>query len=266
MSVISNQYETITFEQKDKTAIIKLNRPSVFNALNVQGKKEIISALKMCQKNSEIRSIILTAEGKAFCSGQDLGDRTVNSSQGPVDIGKTIEEEWNPLLQAIRKSEKLIIAAINGVCAGAGLSVALSTDLKIAAPKVKFVSGFCQIGLAPDAGLSHLLVKNLGYSKSLEFAVLGAPLLSEEMFEYNMINAISENPLEEALKWASQVNQMPPLSLRMVKRNLQFAEDHSMEDVLDLEKATQRFLGFTGDYNEGVRAFFEKRPPQFKGQ
>jgi 2-(1,2-epoxy-1,2-dihydrophenyl)acetyl-CoA isomerase len=258
-------FETIKYEIKNGTAVITLNRPQVYNALNIQGKLDIISAIKEANKDTSIRSIILAAEGKAFCSGQDLNDRTVDATKGPVDIGHTIETEWNPLIEAIRNSEKLIIAALQGVCAGAGLSVALAADMKIAAPGIRFISGFSQIGLAPDAGMSFMLVRQMGYTKALEFALLGKPLLSEQMLEYNFINKIAENPLEAAIEMAKEINNLPPLSVKMVKKNLQYANEKELNEVLAREKYVQRFLGFSQDYKEGVSAFLEKRKPEFKG-
>jgi 2-(1,2-epoxy-1,2-dihydrophenyl)acetyl-CoA isomerase len=259
-------FETIKYEIKDGTAIITINRPQVYNALNVQGKLDIISGIREANKDLNVRSIVLTAEGKAFCSGQDLNDRTVDATKGPVDIGHTIETEWNPLIEAIRTSDKIIIGAINGVCAGAGLSVALACDLKIAPPGNRFISGFSQIGLAPDAGMSFMLVRQMGYTKALEFALLGKPLLSEAMLEYNFINKIVENPLEEALRLASEINVLAPLSVKMVKKNFQYANEKELGEVLGREKYVQRYLGFSQDYKEGVSAFLEKRKPQFKGQ
>lgn len=258
-------FETIKYEVKEGTAIITINRPQVYNALNVQGKLDIISGIREANKDPGVRSIVLTAEGKAFCSGQDLNDRTVDASKGPVDIGHTIETEWNPLIEAIRTSDKLVIGAINGVCAGAGLSVALACDMKVAAPGVRFISGFSQIGLAPDAGMSFMLVRQMGYTKALEFALMGKPLLSENMLEYHFINKIAENPMDEALKLAADINNLAPLSVKMVKKNLQYANEKELGDVLDREKYVQRFLGFSQDYKEGVTAFLEKRKPQFKG-
>jgi 2-(1,2-epoxy-1,2-dihydrophenyl)acetyl-CoA isomerase len=260
------QFETIKYEVKDRTAVITINRPQVYNALNVQGKLDIISGIKEANKDTDVRSIVLAAEGRAFCSGQDLNDRTVDASKGPVDIGHTIETEWNPLIESIRTSEKLVIAAIQGVCAGAGLSVALACDLKIAAPGVRFISGFSQIGLAPDAGMSFMLVRQMGITKALEFALLGKPLLSEGMLEYNFLNKIAEEPLTEALAMASEINNLAPLSVKMVKKNLQYANENELSDVLSREKYVQRFLGFSQDYKEGVSAFLEKRKPNFTGQ
>ncbi len=259
-------FETIKYEIKDGTAVLTINRPQVYNALNVQGKLDIIAGIREANKDSSIRSIVLTAEGKAFCSGQDLNDRTVDASKGPVDIGHTIETEWNPLIEAIRTSDKLVIGAIQGVCAGAGLSVALACDMKVAAPGVRFISGFSQIGLAPDAGMSFLLVRQIGYTKALEFALLGKPLLSEQMLEYNFLTKIAENPLEEAMKLAQEINNLAPLSVKMVKKNLQYANEKELGDVLSREKYVQRMLGFSQDYKEGVSAFLEKRKPNFKGQ
>ncbi|MGE3608468.1 MAG: enoyl-CoA hydratase/isomerase family protein [Bacteriovoracaceae bacterium] len=258
-------FETIKYELKDQTAIITINRPQVYNALNVQGKLDIISAIREANKDQNIRSIILTAEGKAFCSGQDLNDRSVDATKGPVDIGLTIETEWNPLIDAIRSSDKLVIGAIQGVCAGAGLSVALACDLKISAPGIRFISGFTQIGLAPDAGMSSMLVKQMGYTKALEFALLGKPLLAEQMLEYNFINRIAENPLDAAIALSTEINALAPLSVKMAKKNFQFALDKELCEVLVREKQAQRFLGFSQDYKEGVSAFLEKRKPQFKG-
>jgi len=259
-------FETIKFEIKDQTAVITINRPQVYNALNIQGKIDIISAIKEANKNSSIRSIILAAEGKAFCSGQDLNDRTVDATKGPVDIGHTIETEWNPLIGAIRTSEKPVIAAIQGVCAGAGLSLALACDFKIANPGVKFIAGFTQIGLAPDAGMSFMLVRQMGYTKAMEFALLGKPLLSEDMERYNFINKVVENSLTSAMELANEINQLAPLSVKMVKKNFQFATQKELDEVLEREKHVQRMLGFSEDYKEGVKAFMEKRKPQFKGQ
>ena len=139
-------------------------------------------------------------------------------------------------------------------------------DFKVAAPKLRFISGFSQIGLAPDAGMSFMLVRQMGYTKALEFALLGKPLLSEEMQEYNFINHIAEECIAKALEMAAEINNLAPLSVKMVKRNFHFANEKELGQVLEREKHVQRFLGFSQDYKEGVSAFMEKRKPQFLGK
>lgn len=259
-------FETLKYEVQGATAVITLNRPEVYNALNLRGKLDIIDAIKLANASAEIRSLVLTGEGKAFCSGQDLNDRSVDARKGPVDIGHTLETEWNPLVNAIRKSDKLVIAAINGVCAGAGLSVALACDLKISAPGVRFIAGFTQIGLAPDAGLSFQLVKHMGQARALAFSLKGKPLLAEEMAQFGFINEVHATPLVAALELAQELNQLAPLSLKATKKNFQVAAEASWAQVLEVEKVAQRALGFSDDYREGVTAFLEKRKPVFKGQ
>lgn len=259
-------YSTIKYEVKGTTALITISRPEVYNALNVQGKLDIIGAIKAANADEAVRAIVLTAAGKAFCSGQDLNDRTVDARKGPVDIGHTLETEWNPLIEAIRGSDKPVVGAINGVCAGAGLSVALACDLKVAAPGVRFISGFTQIGLAPDAGLSFQLVREMGYSKALSYALQGKPLLSEDMVGYNLVNEVHERPLERAMEIAADLGTLAPLSVKMTKKNFQMARESRLNEVLEQEKHVQRFLGFSADYKEGVTAFLEKRKPNFQGK
>ena len=263
---MSSQYETIKSENLGQTALITFNRPDCYNAMNKLMKNEIVQAIKTANKDTKIRSIILTGEGKAFSSGQDLNDRTVKAEHGPVDLGKTLETEWNPLVNAIYNSPKPVIAAINGVVAGAGVSVALTCDMLICVPKAKFVSGFAQIGLAPDAGSGHIMVKHLGYQKAYEFFLMGTQLLAEELMDKGLVNQISEAPLDEAKKLAEKINALPPLSVSMIKRNLHYAQDVSRQDCIERETYTQRFLGNSQDYQEGVKAFFEKRPAKFEGK
>ena len=165
-------FKFINYKEENLTAIIEINRADVFNAMNVECKLEIIQAIKEANKNNNIRSIILTGAGKAFCSGQDLNDRNIQGKNGQIDLGHTLETEWLPLVNAIRDSKKIIIGAINGVCAGAGVSVAVACDLIIAKPNIKFVSAFSKLGLAPDAGSTYTFVRALGYQNALEFFAL----------------------------------------------------------------------------------------------
>lgn len=256
-------YQYLAIEKNANTFEIKINRPEVYNALNLDAKMEIIQAIREANKDDEVRSIILTAEGKAFCSGQDLNDRNVQGEK--VDLGHTLETEWNPLINAIRNSKKLVIGAINGVAAGAGLSVAMACDFLVAKSGAKFVSGFSQLGLAPDAGSSFTFVKGLGYKQTLEFFLFNQPLFSEDLLAKGMVNKVSETPLEEAREMAAKINAMAPLSLEVIKKNLQNAQEKDFSQMMDMETASQRFLGASNDYQEGLKAFFEKRRPEFSG-
>jgi 2-(1,2-epoxy-1,2-dihydrophenyl)acetyl-CoA isomerase len=259
---------SILFETHGPIAKITLNRPEVFNALDKTSKTDIIQALRKAQKEPNVKVIILAAAGgKAFCSGQDLNDASVSPLQGsPVDIGKVIEEEWNPLIEAIRQCEKPVLVAIEGVVAGAGLSLVLACDWRVAKKGGKFIAGFTQIGLAPDAGLSYQLVRHMGYVKALDFALSGSALLAEDLAGYNLLNEVAEDPLARAMEVAQKWADLAPLSVKMVKKTFQLAQEISFGEVLERERSTQRMLGFSKDYAEGVKAFKEKRKPNFCGQ
>ncbi|PIP93281.1 MAG: 2-(1,2-epoxy-1,2-dihydrophenyl)acetyl-CoA isomerase [Bdellovibrio sp. CG12_big_fil_rev_8_21_14_0_65_39_13] len=256
----------LLYSVENSTALIKINRPTVFNALNRDSKLALIELIKKANADSEVKTIILTAEGKAFCSGQDLNDRTVQSQDQRVDLGHTLETEWNPLVQALRSSEKIVIGAINGVCAGAGVSVAMACDLIVAHAQVKFVSGFSKIGLIPDAGSNHVFVRALGRARAMEFFLFNQPMMAEQMHAAGLINAIDENPLAWATKKSAEINAMAPIPVKLIKKNLNFACDHSFSDVLKEEIGAQRTCGNSDDYQEGLKAFFEKRPAVFKGK
>jgi 2-(1,2-epoxy-1,2-dihydrophenyl)acetyl-CoA isomerase len=256
----------LKYTEENYTAYITINRPEVYNALNFDAKMEIIAAIREANKNPAIRSIILTGEGKAFCTGQDLNDRSIQASSGGVDLGNTLQTEWNPLINAIRDSKKIIIAAINGVCAGAGISVAIACDLLISKKDVKFVGAFSKLGLAPDAGSTYTFVRALGYQKTMEFFLLGNPLTSDELHQKGMINTLAENPNETATEIAKSINKLSPLSTDMIKKNIKAALDSTFSESMEREMMSQRFLGNSADYKEGLSAFLSKREPQFKGE
>ena len=258
-------FEFIEYKETDNTAIIKINRPKVYNALNQSAKAEVVEAISMANQNDEVKSIILTGEGKAFCSGQDLNDRSVSDGDTPLDLGHTLETEWLPLIKAIKASSKIIIGAINGVCAGAGISVAFACDLIVCRKGVKFVSGFSKLGLCPDAGISYVFSKALGYQKALEFFLFNSPYTAEELMDKGLINSVSDDPLKDAEDFSKKLNALAPLSNKLIKENLQMALDNNFENTIAKETDSQRVLGKTQDYQEGLSAFFEKRAPNFKG-
>ena len=258
-------YNHITYTQDNDMAIVMLNRPKSYNALDKNAKKEIRNAVSLANKTPSIHSIILTGKGKAFCSGQDLNDRSTVEGKAS-DLGETLEREWNPLIRTLRDSNKIIIAAVNGVTAGAGLSIVLACDLIVAAPKVKFVSGFSKLGLAPDAGSSFAFTKGMGYRKSLEFFLLGHPLISEDLLERGIINLIDSDPLKAAQEMAKQVGSLSLKATELTKKNLQRALEMGYDESLERETQTQRYLGRSWEHQEGLKAFFEKRQPLLKQQ
>jgi len=259
-------FESLIYETQGKTAIITINRPDVYNALTKAAKLEMLKAIKTAIKDPAVATIVLTGAGKAFCTGQDLNDRTVNSKQGPVDLGVTLETEWNPLINAIRNSPKIIIAAVNGVVAGAGLSIALACDLLSAAPGVKFISGFSKLGLTCDAGSTYTLTKAIGNYRALEFFLTNEPLTSEQLHSAGVVSSVSKDCLNAAIELAEKINQVGPMAVEMIKKNIQHAWDTDYKESMAKETATQRFLGNSKDYQEGLQAFFEKRRANFIGQ
>ncbi len=252
--------KNILYREDNFVAIITLNRPKVYNALGKEDKFLLRNLIKKANKSSNVRSLIIAAEGKAFCTGQDLGDRNVQQN---VDLGHTLETEWNPLVTDIRESQKIVIAAVNGVCAGAGLSLGLSCDLIAAHPKAKFISSFSKLGLAPDAGCSALFIHSLGHKKTMEFFLFSEPLTAIDLLKAGLINQLDDNPLKKAVSWADKLSTLPLKTMAAIKKNLQRAADVDYTESLKGETYTQRYLGNAPEYQEGLRAFMEKRVPVF---
>ncbi len=257
-------YQYLSLEDSGPTRTISIDRPEVYGALNRTAKEEIVMALEEAQGDAPVRTVILASRGKAFCSGQDLNDRHPDTS--PTDLGRTLEEEWNPLVQSIRRCRLPVIAAVGGVCAGAGLSVVLACDFIVSRPGIRFVSGFAALGLVPDAGSSYTLAHALGYHQSLRFFTGQQNLVAEDLHRTGVIANLSENPLEAAAELANSLNRMAPLALTQTKQNLQAAMEESFAQSLQREVVAQRRLGQTHDHREGLAAFFEKRSPQFRGK
>lgn len=262
---MSSGFKFLNYKEENATAIISMNRTEVYNALNAEAKMEIVQAIREANKTPTIRSIILTGEGKAFCTGQDLNDRSVQASNGGVDLGNTLQTEWNPLVNAIRDSKKIVIAAVNGVCAGAGISVAIACDLIVSRPGVKFMGAFSKLGLAPDAGSTYIFSRALGYQKTMEFFLMGNALTSEELLAAGLINQIGEDAQKSALVYAEAINKLSPLSCEMIKKNIKASLDSTFSESMERETYAQRFLGNSADYKEGLDAFLSKREPNFTG-
>lgn len=249
-------------------ATLTLNRPECLNSFNPAMHQALAAALDRLRDDAEVRVLVLTGAGRAFCAGQDLSDRAVAPGQRAVDLGESIERYYAPLVRRLRDMPKPVIAAVNGVAAGAGANIALACDLVIAARSARFVQAFSKVGLLPDSGGSYWLPRLLGQARALGLALLAQPLSAEQAEQWGLIWRCVDDALFPAeVQWlASELAAGPTLAYARIKQALQAAERNSLEQQLLLERDAQRELGFSADYREGVAAFLAKRKPQFQGQ
>jgi len=258
--------KSIELEIKNNIAWIKLNRPEVFNSFNREMALSLIETLKSCNTNDEVRAVVLTGNGKAFCAGQDLNE--VTSPELNPGFKKILEEHYNPIIKQIRTIEKPVIAAVNGVAAGAGANIALACDVIVAHEKVTFIQAFSLIGLIPDSGGTFFLPRLIGFQKASALAMLGDKVSAEEAERLGMIYKVI--PLEsfedEVNKLAEKMANMPTKALSLIKKALNSSMSNNLEEQLALESKYQIEAAQTEDYSEGVAAFIEKRQPNFKGR
>lgn len=257
-------FNTLQFEVKNQVAHITLNRPDTYNAFNNEMSFEFIDALKMVRKDPEIRAVLLTGAGKAFCSGQDLKD--VQGKQR--SLSESVEKRYNPMIRLVTGIEKPFICALNGVAAGAGASLALACDIVIASENASFVWAFVNIGLVLDSGSSYFLPRLVGRQKAFELATLGNKVKMEEAERLGLVNKVvgAEDLISEATTMAETFAAKAPKAVGLIKRMLSRSFESSLDDCLELEKFAQETAGSTEDYKEGVNAFVEKRPAAFTGK
>ena len=256
----------IDFKIENGVGVIKLNRPDKFNSFVRQMAFDLQKALDDCETNNEVRAIYLTGEGKAFCAGQDLGE-AIDPNQ--TELPKIVEEHYNPIITRLRKIEKPIVCAVNGVAAGAGANIALACDITLAAQSAAFIQAFSKIGLIPDSGGTYYLPRLIGLQKSAALMFLGDKVKAEDAEKMGMIyKAVAdENLQEESMAIANQLAIMPTKGIASIGSYLAFHYfNNSLEEQLNLEGKLQNEAGQTYDYQEGVNAFLEKRKPIFKGE
>jgi len=257
-------YETLDFKVDGAIARITLNRPDRLNSFTAAMHGELRDALANL---GDARVLVLTGAGRGFCAGQDLNDRNVAPGER-VDLGETVERDWNPLVRTLAALPQPVIARVNGVAAGAGASLAMACDLVIAARSAKFIQSFAAIGLVPDTGGSWHLTRHLGQPRAMGLALTGEPLPAEKAAEWGLIwKCVEDEVLDgEIDALANKLAAMPPLSLAAIKAMIRTSWDRSLDAELDLQRDEMRRLGFTEDYREGVSAFLEKRPATFAGR
>ncbi|HEU0063744.1 MAG TPA: enoyl-CoA hydratase-related protein [Flavisolibacter sp.] len=256
---------SVIFEVKNSIAFITLNRPEKYNCFNRDMSLLVQEAIDHCSQTIEIRCVHITGAGKAFSAGQDLIE--VTDPEGP-DILTILSEHYNPIITKIRELEKPVVAAVNGVAAGAGANIALSCDVVLASNSASFLQAFSKIGLIPDSGGTFFLPRLIGWQKASALMMLAEKIPAEEAEKIGMVYKVFENDslLNESLKIATTLSQLPTKALALTKQALNKSFTNNLQEQLKLEEVLQIKAAKTNDYKEGVAAFLDKRAPYFKGE
>lgn len=261
-------FEFITTHLENGVYTITLNRPDKLNSFNRQMGLEVQEALKEAASNKEIRCVMLTGSGKAFCAGQDLGEVVKRAEDPDYTLGDTVEETYNPIIKAIRHLEKPVVCVVNGTAAGAGANIAFSCDIVCAVDHAMFVQSFSKIGLIPDSGGTFFLPRLVGLPKATAMAFLDEKISAMKATQIGLIyNCYKpEYLMTEAIQICEKLASLPTKGFGLTKRAFNAAFTNTFDEHLDFEAELQTEAGKTHDYNEGVAAFLEKRKPNFKGE
>ncbi|MBI1306328.1 MAG: 2-(1,2-epoxy-1,2-dihydrophenyl)acetyl-CoA isomerase [Bacteroidetes bacterium] len=257
-------FSSILYEKKGRAAYITLNRPDVYNAFDDSQSYELQDALKTASRDNEVRVIVLTGAGKAFCSGQDL--KAIAGSKNR-SLRDSLDKRYNPIITAMREMPKPIIGMINGVAAGAGCSLALACDFIVASEKASFIEVFINVGLVLDSGSSYFLPRLVGSARAFEMSTMGTKVPAQQAMEWGMINRVvaSEELESETAKVVAYYENAPTKAIALMKRMLNKSFNSDLATMLEYEACCQEIAGKSEDYQEGVKAFNERRTPEFKG-
>ena len=261
-------YNNIQFLVGRGVATLTFDRPDKFNSFNGEMHAEVRDALGQIDGNDDIRCLLLTGNGRAFCAGQDLDDESVFSPGEMPDLGLAIEINYNPLIRALFGLQVPVVCAVNGVAAGAGANIALACDIVLAARSASFIQAFSKIGLVPDSGGTWILPRLVGQARAMALCMLGDKLSAEQAEKWGMIwRCVDDDDLmNEANALCTHFASQPTQGLALIKQALAASWGYTLDEQLELEKNLQRTAGRTKDYKEGVSAFMEKRPATFRGR
>ncbi|MBI4374935.1 MAG: enoyl-CoA hydratase/isomerase family protein [Elusimicrobia bacterium] len=267
MSSTKTEAAELLVRQEGGALTLTLNRPEVLNALTLPMMSGMLEQLKKAEKDRAIRCVVIAASGRAFCAGADLADLRKRQSEAAFSLGDELRLRFNPLIDQIRRMEKPVVGAVNGIAAGAGASLILSTDIKVCSEKASFVNAFVKVGLVPDSGMTYFLPRHLGLSLALEHAWTAKPITAELALRSGWVNrVVPASALEsETGQIVSELCQAPPRAVALTKRALNRSLESGFEEQMDYEARLQEILGRTKDHQEGVSAFLEKRVPKFTG-
>ena len=266
---MNGSYQTIRYELSENVATITFNRPEVLNAINETMGRELQEALKAAAQNDEVRCLILTGQGRAFSAGEDIQDLRGQYERGENPrLGERLLYKYNPIIRRIRQTPKPIIAAVNGVAAGAGAGIAYACDIRTAADTAKFIQAFVRIGLVPDSGTSFFLPRLVGLPKALELSLTGQELTSKDAEKFGLVMRVvpADQLMATTREIATTLAKGPTKAIGLTKRALNKSVSSDLESVLEHESYLQEIAGATSDHIEAVRAFFEKRKPTFQGR
>lgn len=258
----------ILSEVEQGVMTITLNRPDRLNSFNDLMHQQLAACLTQAERDENVRCLLITGAGRGFCAGQDLNDRNVDPIGPAPDLGLSVERFYNPLVRRLAALPKPVIAAVNGVAAGAGATLALGCDIVLAARSANFVMAFSKLGLVPDCGGSWFLPRVAGRARAMGLALLGEKLSAEQAAQWGMIWQLVEDAelADTSRQLARHLATQPTFGLGLIKKALQASETNGLDAQLDLERDYQRLAGRSDDYREGVSAFLAKRPPQFSGK
>jgi 2-(1,2-epoxy-1,2-dihydrophenyl)acetyl-CoA isomerase len=247
---------------------ITLNRPDKLNSFTAEMHAALAEALGRAESEPGIRALLLTGAGRGFCAGQDLSERRMVAADAPLDLGRTLEASYNPLVRRMRALAKPIVCAVNGAAAGAGANLALACDIVLAARSAAFIQAFARIGLIPDSGGTYFLPRLVGTARAMALAMLGERLSAEDAAQWGLIwKCVDDDRLQdEATSIARALASGPTRAFALIKRALYASGVNTLDAQLDLERDLQREAGLSPDYREGVAAFLEKREPRFTGR